>query len=60
MKTFTCLQTDTRYSVPTLSFLITTDAERARELARRELLASVYHQSFELHDGTRVVFREAR
>lgn len=60
MRTFTCLLRDSRYSVPTLSFLITTDVERARELAHRELLASAYHQSFELHEGERVLCDEAR
>jgi hypothetical protein len=60
MQTYTCLLTDSRYTVPTLSFLFTSDVERARALARRELQASAYHRRFELHDGERVVCVEDR
>lgn len=60
MRTFTCLVTDDRYSVPQLSFLLVADEARARELARRELLRSEHHRAVELHDGARLVYNERR
>lgn len=60
MRTFTCLVTDTRYSVPTLTFFMTTDEERARELARRDLALNPHHESFELREGDRLLFAEGR
>jgi hypothetical protein len=50
VRTFTCLMKDHRYSVPTLSFLVTRDVEQARELAQRELNANPNHLGFELHE----------
>jgi hypothetical protein len=60
MQTFTCLLSDSRYSVPTLSFFITTDAERARDLARRELQANSHHRAVELYEGERLLWAETR
>jgi hypothetical protein len=60
MRTFTCLYSDDRYSIPTLAFLIVGDLERARELARRELDANPHHDAFELHEGERFVCAEHR
>jgi len=60
MRTFTCLLTDSRYSVPTLSFILAADADRARALAQRELHASAYHRAYELHDDQRLVCAERR
>ena len=60
MRTFTCFFTDTRYSVPTLSFFVTSDAERARELARRELRANANYRGFEVREGNRLLFLEGQ
>jgi hypothetical protein len=60
MQTFTCLLSDTRYSVPSLVFVIATDVERAKELARRELEANAHHRGFELHDDQHLVCAEQR
>ncbi|WP_309090019.1 hypothetical protein [Phenylobacterium sp.] len=60
MRTYTCLVTDNRYSVPTLSFYLATDEERARELARRDLEANPHHSAFEVRDGDRLLFVERR
>lgn len=60
MRTFTCLLSDTRYSVPTLIFVLAMDAERATELARRELDANGHHHSFELLEDDRLVCSERR
>jgi len=53
MKTFTCLFTDSRSSVPNLSFYVTRDIARARELARRELRDNLHYTGFELSTGNR-------
>jgi hypothetical protein len=58
MRTFACFFTDARYSVPTLSFYLTSDAERARELARRELQANGNYRGFEVREGHRLLFVE--
>ncbi len=60
MRTFTCLLSDTRYTVPTLIFVLAPDDERARELARRELDASRHHDSFELLEDDRLICEERR
>jgi hypothetical protein len=60
MRTFTCLITDRRYAVPTLSFVLAQDAERARELARRDLAANPHHAAVEVREGDRLLFVEAR
>lgn len=60
MRTFTCLLSDTRYTVPTLIFVSAADAERAREVARRELEANGHHHSFELLEDDRLVCSEQR
>jgi hypothetical protein len=38
MRTFSCFVSDLRDGVPTLSFILAASENRARELARRELL----------------------
>jgi hypothetical protein len=57
MKTFTCLLMDGRYSVATLSSLVTATNDRA--LARRELEANAHQLGCELHEGG-LVCAEAR
>ena len=58
MRIFTCLFNDRRYSVPTLSILLSTDADHARELARQELKANRNRVGFELLEGDRLVWIE--
>jgi len=60
MRTFTCFTTDQRYGVPTLSFILAADEERAREIARRELLSECEHTGIELHENGRCIFTESR
>lgn len=38
MRTFSCFIRDSRHETPSLAFVFAADDERARELARRELL----------------------
>jgi hypothetical protein len=38
MRTFSCYTFESHQSVPGLTFIVTSSLERARELARRELL----------------------
>ena len=58
MKTFTCFFNDSRYSVPTLAFYLTSNGERARDLARREMKANPNYRGFEVRDGARLLFIE--
>jgi len=60
MRTFKCVITDTRHSEPLLSFYMTSDGERARELARRALRANPHHEKIEVREGGRVLFVEGR
>lgn len=60
MHMFTCLLTDTRYSVPTLVFLDAPSDEDARRLAWRELAASPFRTGFELLDNERPVENGAK
>ncbi|HEY8615999.1 hypothetical protein [Phenylobacterium sp.] len=60
MPVFTCLITDSRYSVPTLSLLITAAEAQAQALARDELQASPFHRAYELLAGDRLVAAEAK
>jgi len=57
MHTFTCLLTDTRYSVPTLVFIEAPGDDDARRLAWRELAASPFRTDFELMDDERPIGR---
>jgi hypothetical protein len=60
MRTFSYFIHDDRYAVPTLQFAVVPDAERALELAKRQLMASRHHLSIEVHENGRAVFREDR
>jgi hypothetical protein len=52
MRTFSCFITDDRYSVPTLSFLVASDARQAQEAAERRLLESPHYRGVEvIEDG---------
>jgi hypothetical protein len=52
---FCCYARDIRYTIPTLHFIVAMSAERACELARRELLEEPYVTAVEVYDGGRLV-----
>ncbi|MDB5445872.1 MAG: hypothetical protein JWQ97_1189 [Phenylobacterium sp.] len=56
MRTFTCLFEDSRYGVPTLSFYLTIDEQRARDLALRDLAVNAHYRAAEVSEGGRHVF----
>jgi hypothetical protein len=58
MRTFTCLITDDRYSVPQLSFVVAADEQCARVLVHRELTASRHHLAVEVLEAGRLLFTE--
>ncbi|HEY8571365.1 hypothetical protein [Phenylobacterium sp.] len=60
MRTFSFFIHDRRYSVPTLQFVLVADEVRARELARRELLASPEHLAVDVRGEEGGTFREER
>lgn len=60
MRTFTCLMTDKRYSVPTLTFYLAADEKAARAMARRDLAANPNHRACEVREDDRVLFVERR
>ncbi|HEY8617667.1 hypothetical protein [Phenylobacterium sp.] len=60
MRTFTCLVTDRRYSIPTLTFYLAADENRAREFARWDLALNPQHSAFEVREGDRLLFVEER
>jgi hypothetical protein len=60
LRTFSFFITDRRYSAPTLQFQFALDEERARELARGQLLASDDHLAVEVHENGQPLFREDR
>jgi len=60
MRAFTCFFDDTRYTVPTLTVYLTTDAARACQLANRDLEANPHYSGFELCDGQRRVYAESK
>jgi thymidylate synthase ThyX len=60
MRTFSIFIEDRRYSAPTLQFVMAPDEDRARELARRELIASGEHLAIEVQENGRTLFREER
>lgn len=60
MHMFTCLLTDTRYSIPTLVFLDAPSDEDARRLAWRELSARPFRTDYELLDDERPVGKASK
>lgn len=60
MRSFECLITDDRYSVPQLTWMVVSDVDRARELARRDLMQDQHHQAIELRENGRLVFSASR
>ena len=55
MRAFSLFTTDTRYSVPTLTFVVVDDERRAIELARNMLAESKFHTAVELREDDRLV-----
>jgi hypothetical protein len=62
MRTFSCSTKDGRSSTPTQSYILAADEQRARELARRELLGRTQPASMEIRENGRLlcVERSAR
>lgn len=60
MRTYSYFIHDDRYSVPTLQFAVVPDEDRARELARLQLMSSPHYLSIEVHENGRAVFRQER
>jgi hypothetical protein len=56
MRTFTCLTTDGASTVPTLAFVFAADEERARALARRELMEAEHPVSVEVYENGRLLY----
>jgi hypothetical protein len=59
MRTFSCFITDEGSSTPTLSFILADTEQRARELARRELMDVRRPVSVELCEGGNLLWTEA-
>lgn len=59
MRHFTCFVYDEVRSVPSLSIIIAADLERARELARRELLSTREGVSVEICEDGKLISAEA-
>jgi hypothetical protein len=58
MRTFSCFITETGSSTPLLSFILADSEQRARELARRELIDARRPVSLELCEGGRILWKE--
>lgn len=58
MRTFSCFTTEPGSAVPTLSFVIASDAARAREFARRELRDCRAPARMEVYEDDELVFVE--
>jgi hypothetical protein len=57
MRTFNLFIEDARYTVPTLAIVTVSDAQRAMELARKQLADSPHHLAVEVHEGDELVAR---
>jgi hypothetical protein len=60
MRTFSLFTTDTRYSLPTVTLVLTEDAERAIALAEANLAQSRYHRAVELREGSRAIYQSLK
>jgi hypothetical protein len=56
MRTFACFTTERGSCTPTLSFILAETEQRARELARRELMDARQPLSIELCEGGKVLW----
>ncbi len=52
----TCLITDNRYAVPTLSFYVAADETQVRDLALADLRVNRHHEAVEVRKGDDVLF----
>lgn len=55
MPIYTCLTTDDRYTVPSLSFRTAPGEAGARRAAREDLAANPHRQAVEVRDGDRLI-----
>jgi hypothetical protein len=60
MRMFSCLVSDDRYAVPTLTFIVVAEAPLAHEMALRRLLESPHHRRVELLEDGEPVFTRDR
>ena len=58
MRTFSCFVKDERFATPILSFIFAESEERARQLARRELIETAKALSAEICENGRLVAKE--
>lgn len=58
MRTFSCFTTDEGSTTPTLSLILADTEQRARELARRELMDARRPVSVEICEGEKVLWAE--
>ncbi len=59
MRTFSCFTFEMNKTVPSLTFIVTSSLERARMLARRELLREPDAVAVEICEGQRLLWTEA-
>ena len=59
MRTFSCFVKEQDSSTPTLAFILAETVERAKELARRELLDARRPVSVEICEGAKLLWTEA-
>lgn len=57
MRTFSCFTFERNESVPALTFIVTSSLQRARDLARRELVRGD-SIAFEICEGERLLYSE--
>ncbi|MDB5482193.1 MAG: hypothetical protein JWO83_3246 [Caulobacteraceae bacterium] len=60
MQTFSLFTTDTRYSLPILTYVVADGEQRAIELAKANLDQSEFHRSVELRDGSRAIYQRLK
>jgi hypothetical protein len=60
MRTFVLFLNDDRDTAPQLIFVTTTDENRAKELANRELRKSRHYQSIDVREGDTLFYRLGR
>ena len=58
MRTFSCFTNEEGGATPTLSFILAESEQRARELARRELMDARRPVSIEICEGGKVLWVE--
>jgi hypothetical protein len=56
MHTFSCFTFDEGHETPGLLFVVTENLQRAREVARRELIKSTDHVDIEIFEGNKLLW----